>query len=225
MTLNPYDIEGFHARAIAAGRHRDIVGGRWDETGRIQMQILQAAGLKPQHRLLDIGAGALRLGCKAVPYLAAGHYWATDASRELMLTGRALELTDPDRLPEAHLIRDAVFSFDGVDRTITHAIAFAVFPHLPQTHLKQALKNLQRFEHLEVFLFTVFLAPNAKAAASALRQPDGVVTHAQRAPYHLLAENVAQMAAETGWRLERSEVVLPRGQVLFRARPGIEPSA
>ncbi|MBS0125565.1 class I SAM-dependent methyltransferase [Thetidibacter halocola] len=218
MTLNPYDKAGFHAEAIAKGRHRDVVGGRWDETGRAQMALLQEAGLRPGHVLLDIGAGALRLGCKAVPYLDPSHYWATDASRALMLAGRAAELPDPDRLPESHLVEDAAFDFPGVGQDITHAIAFAVFPHLPMAFLRRALTNLRRFDRLELLLFTVFLAPDADSAARPFRQPDGVVTHDLRPPYHLLAEDVAHFAHVTGWQVARVERMLPRGQVAFAAR-------
>lgn len=219
MSTNPYETAGFYDSAILAGRHRDIVGGRWDETGRIQMSVLLEAGLLPHHHLLDIGAGALRLGCKAVPYLEPGHYWATDASRAILLAGHRAELADPARLDPAQLIEDAQFAFPGVPGTITHAIAFAVFPHLPMAHLRRALTGLCRFDRLERFLFTVFLAPDAIAAANPYRQADGVVTHDTRAPYHILAEDVAHMAQGTGWRIARTDVMLPRGQVLFVAEP------
>ena len=170
MISNPYDAAGFHETAIASGRHRDAVGGRWEETGRIQMQILQDAGLEPGHHLLDIGAGALRLGCKAVPWMEAGHYWATDASRALMLAGRQAELEDPGRLGMDRLIEDARFDFPGVPDHITHAIAFAVFPHLPMAFLRRALVNLARFDRLERVLFTVFLVPDAATAARPCRR-------------------------------------------------------
>ena len=127
---NPYDVDGFHAEAIAAGRHRDVVGGRWEETGRVQMALLRDAGLLPHHHLLDIGAGSLRLGCKAVSYLEPGHYWATDASRALMLAGHAAELNEPARLNPDHLIEDARFDYPAVPGCITHAIAFAVWDYL-----------------------------------------------------------------------------------------------
>lgn len=195
------------------------MGGRWDETGRAQMAALLAAGLKPHHHLLDIGAGSLRLGCKAVTYLDPGHYWATDASREIMLAGHAAELPDRARLSTDHLILDRDFSFPGVPPLITHAIAFAVFPHLRIARLQAALTNLRGFPVLEKLLFTVFLAPDLTLAALPFRQRDGVVTHAAKAPYHLLAEDVAQVAVETGWHVERCATVLPRGQVLFRATP------
>ena len=54
---SPYLVPGFYDRALADGRHRDIVGGRWDETGRLQIALLTARGLQPHHHLLDIGAG------------------------------------------------------------------------------------------------------------------------------------------------------------------------
>jgi hypothetical protein len=219
VSKNPYETAGFYDTAIAAGRHRDIVGGRWEETGRIELEILQEAGLLPHHHLLDIGAGALRLGCKAVPYLEPGHYWATDAARALLLAGYHAELTDPARLDPAQLIEDADFSFPGIPDTITHAIAFAVFPHMPARHITRALINLRRFERLESFLFTVFLAPNATLAGLPYRQPDGVVTHLQRAPYHMLVDDLVRLARDVNWRVSQRDALLPRGQILFAAQP------
>ncbi|MFC4669602.1 class I SAM-dependent methyltransferase [Seohaeicola nanhaiensis] len=217
MPESPYEAPGFYDAAIAAGRHREIVGGRWDETGRVQMAALLDAGLQPHHVLLDVGAGSLRLGCKAVSYLDPGHYWATDASREILLAGHRAELDNPSRLDPSQLVQDADFAFPGVSEDITHAIAFAVFPHLRLERLEQALDSLKRFPRLECFLFTVFLAPSAEAAAGPVRQPDGVVTHRSRAPYHVLESEVADLAARHGWHVARQERMLPRGQVLFIA--------
>lgn len=218
--ISPYHQPGFYAEALARGRHRDIVGGRWEETGRLQLHLLQAAGLRPHHHLLDIGAGALRLGCKAVPWLDPGHYWATDLSADLMARGHATELADPARLPPGNLIEDGDFAFPGVPATITHAIAFAVFTHLPEVHLARALPVIrQRFPALECLLFTVFLAPDAETARAPRRQPDGVVTHPARAPYHSLAETVLAAAAAAGLDARLDPARLPRGQRLFLARP------
>ena len=219
LFTNPYETVGFYDSAISAGRHRAIVGGRWEETGRIELKVLREAGLLPHHHLLDIGAGALRLGCKAVPYLEPGHYWATDASRAIMLAGWRAELADPARLDPAQLVEDARFDFPGIPAHITHAIAFAVFPHLPFAQLHRTLTNLHRFERLDCFLFTVFLAPDPVALMTPYRQADGVVTHHNRAPFHFLEEDVNHLARSCGWRVARREVMLPRGQVLFAAQP------
>ncbi len=220
--ISPYLVPNFYADALAKGRHRDIVGGRWDETGRAQMAALRAEGLAPHHRLLDIGAGALRLGCKAVPYLDAGHYWATDLSGPLMQRGYDLELAHKDRLPPGHLIEDADFNFPCIPANIDYAIAFAVFTHLPADHLCRALTNLAaRFPTLQRLLFTVFLAPDATQATTQYRQPDGVVTHPNRAPYHLLADDVMRLTQACGFTAQRRDTQLPRGQTLFVASTSV----
>jgi hypothetical protein len=134
-----------------------------------------------------------------------------------MQRGYELELADPSRLPHAQLIEDADFSFSGIPNTITHALCFAVLTHLPQPYLQRCLGQVRSsFPALEKLLFTVFLAPENSAT---LRQPDGVVSHADRAPYHITTE-IAHLAAKTvGFSLHAQPTRLPRGQILFVALP------
>lgn len=180
------------------------------------MAALTLEGMTPDDHLLDIGCGALRLGHLAVPYLRPGHYWGTDASLALMRHGRATELPDPDRLPEDHLIEDAGFAYPGIPDRITLAIAFGVFTHLPAETLGPALQNLRRFTNLKAALFTVFLAPEG---ATATRQPDGVVTHPDRPPYHVPESFVEANIRAAGFVPARKPMLLPRGQVLWTATP------
>ncbi|MEY5038833.1 MAG: hypothetical protein RL472_1939 [Pseudomonadota bacterium] len=217
--VSPYHKPGFYAEALAAGRHRDIVGGRWEETGLIQMQILLHAGLEPQHQFLDIGAGSLRLGCRLVPYMQPDHYWATDLSGDLLRRGYDLELADKSRLSPDHLIEDANFAFPGLPATITHAMAFAVFTHLPLHHLAHGLCQIRAcFPALEWLMFTVFVAPD-DGFAKPHRQPDGVVTHPDRAPWHHRLSDVLKTAKTAGFQPEPLPTELPRGQLLIRATP------
>jgi hypothetical protein len=214
---SPYLVPGFYDRALRDGRHRDIVGGRWEETGRLQLALLQAHGMRPHHRLVDIGAGALRLGCKAVSYLDPGNYWATDASRALMLRGREAELPDPDRLPEDHLVEDADFAFPDLPPHADYLIAWGIFTHLPPDQTAEALTRIaRRWPAPRVILFTAFLAPEGQERA-ALRQPDGVVTHPDRPPWHMTETALHAMATAAGLTITRQPERLPRGQVLFRA--------
>ncbi len=181
------------------------------------MALLQSEGLAPHHRLLDIGAGAMRLGCRAVPFLDAGNYWATDASRALMLRGRSEELAEPSRLPKHHLIADDGFRYRGIPTGIDYAIAFAVFTHLPADRLGGALNRARiAFPRLQAFLFTVFLGPEGEGS---VRQADGVVTHPDRPPWHISEDAVRRMVEEASFDLRRRDDVLPRGQVCFVARP------
>lgn len=221
--ISPYHAPGFIPDAVEAGRHRAIIGGRWEETGWIQMKMLAEEGLRPKHRLLDIGAGPLRTGCRLVPLLNPGNYWATDLSGDLLRKGYATELTEGDRarLPRRQLVEDADFSFPGLPREFDYLLCFAVFTHLPMNHLRRGLIRVaQHFTRFDKFLFTVFLAPDAAASLGPVRQPDGVVTHGIRPPYHLLAEDVIHFGEQAGLRVEIRPNRLPRGQVLCVATRG-----
>lgn len=221
--ISPYHAPEFIPEAVGKGRHRAIIGGRWEETGWIQMKMLAEEGLRPKHRLLDIGCGPLRTGCRAVPMLNPGNYWGTDLSGTLMLKGYAEELSEGDRarLPRGQLVEDADFSFPGVPREFDYILCFAVFTHLPMNHLRRGLIRVaQHFTRFDKFLFTVFLAPDAAASLGPVRQPDGVVTHGIRPPYHLLAGDVTHFAAQAGLRVEIRPNRLPRGQVLCVATRG-----
>ena len=72
------------ADAVKAGRHRESVGGLWDQIGQLQFDFLVANGLRPEHKLLDIGCGSLRGGVKFVRYLQSGHYFGTDLNGSLL---------------------------------------------------------------------------------------------------------------------------------------------
>ena len=177
------------------------------------MAALLAQGMTPQDHLLDIGCGALRLGHMAVPSLKPGHYWGTDASLALMRHGRLHELPDPTRLPEDHLVEDATFALPGIPDSITLAIAFGVFTHLPHTALQTAITTLRRFPNLRATLFTTFLSD----ASGPTRQPDGVVTHPDRPPYHVPEARVVATIRTAGFIPKRLPTLLPRGQVLWSA--------
>jgi cyclopropane fatty-acyl-phospholipid synthase-like methyltransferase len=181
------------------------------------MAALLAAGMTPEDHLLDIGCGALRLGHLAVPFLEPGHYWGTDASLALMQHGRAVELADPDRLPPSHLVQDADFALPGIPDTITFAIAWGVFTHLPISAMDAALQSVAaRLPRLKALLFTVFLAPDSHYATP-FRQTDGVVTHPDRAPRHIRRTDVLRLAGKAGLTANQSLARLPRGQMLWIA--------
>lgn len=218
--LSPYLKPGFYDSALKNDKHRDIVGGRWEETALHQMQVLLDEGLDPHHHLLDIGCGCLRLGHRVLPYLAPGHYWGTDASHALMLRGWERELTPAlqDRLPVAQLIEDAIFAFPDLPERIDFAICWGVFTHLPAAMLPPALANLRaRAPALQKALITVFLAPEEERGP--FRQRDGVVTHPARPPYHRHAQAVEAEAKAAGWHLRWREDHLPRGQALAVLTP------
>jgi hypothetical protein len=60
---------------IEAGAHRKFVDRIWNEIGKLQFDFLRTHGLLRQHKLLDIGCGALRGGIHFINYLDPGNYY------------------------------------------------------------------------------------------------------------------------------------------------------
>ena len=52
---------------IATLGHRDYVGGRWEELGRLQFDFLCDHGLRPEHVLLDVACGEWLFELEAPP--------------------------------------------------------------------------------------------------------------------------------------------------------------
>lgn len=64
-------------RFLKEAHHRQY-GRPWG-MGRYLFEFVVEAGLRPEHRLLDFGCGALRLGILAIPYLEEGNYFGVDS--------------------------------------------------------------------------------------------------------------------------------------------------
>ena len=120
---DPYERELAECE-IDAGVHRDYVGGRWEELGRLQFRYLCSQGLLPHHRLMDIGCGSLRGGVHFAHYLDPGGYYGVDRNASLLKAGLDVELQAArvgpagqeldlrPKLDPSHLLHTALFEFD-----------------------------------------------------------------------------------------------------------------
>ena len=131
--------------AVSEGRHRELIGGLWDEMGSHQLRFLIEQGMTPQQRLLDIGCGSLRLGVRAIEYLEAEQYFGTDISAELIDAGLDRELDHSLRIkaPRSHFAVSEDFDFSFLPEPMDVAIAQSVFTHLPLNHLRRCLAKFQ----------------------------------------------------------------------------------
>jgi len=180
----PYAHELTDAQ-IAAGLHRGAVGGRWDEIGRWQFELMSKLGLKPDQRLLDVGCGALRGGLLFIRYLDPGNYYGLDINASLVKAGREVELPRAglvERRPQLLVSQNFEFSKFGV--TFPYALAVSVFTHLPINQIESCLVRLCAvLEPGGRFYATYFEAP-CRHAIDPLSQPDGFVSYSDRDPFH-----------------------------------------
>ena len=140
-----YDSDAATAAGVAQGLHREIIGGMWDEIGRLQSKFLIDHGLRPEHKLLDIGCGSLRGGLHFIPFLNPGNYWGVDINDSLLEAGWSIELKEAnlqDRQPREQLVCLKDFEFASLDAKFDFVLAQSVFSHLSFNRIRRCLSRL-----------------------------------------------------------------------------------
>lgn len=203
--------------AVSEGRHREIIGGLWDEMGQRQLDFLIDRGLRPEHRLLDIGCGSLRLGARAIPYLEPHRYFGTDINEALVRAGHREELSPVSQAcaPLSQFAFGPDFDFDFLPQPVDFAIAQSVFTHLPLNHLRRCLGRLAPHMVPGGRLFvTYFECVEGQELLGPIHQPPaGVVTHDHRDPYHYRLSDLEWAIDRAPWHFEPiGDWGHPRGQ-------------
>lgn len=141
---------------LAAIDPREAVGGMWDEIGPLQLDTLRLHGLRPDHRVLDVGAGCLRGGVHIAKYLDRNRYWATDLSQVLLDEGAQNLVTSGlgSRGARLRIARDFTFT-EVEDQKFDFVQAFGVFTDVPGDSIRECFANLVKV-----------MAPNGRVFAT-----------------------------------------------------------
>lgn len=189
---------------IATRAHRRRVGGYWERIGKLQFDFLIDRGLKPDHRLLDVGCGALRGGIHFIRYLDPCHYHGIDLNESLLRAGLEHELPAAgltDRLPEANLRQTDNFACAEFGVEFDFALAVSVFSHLPLNHIRLCLYQLSKATRPGACFYASFFE---LAEDVPLDQPvqqrtaKGPWTHTDRDPFHYRRADLEWAARSVG---------------------------
>jgi len=212
----------FAPEEIAAGVHREKVGGLWDAVGELQLSFLRVQGLTPGMKLLDVGCGSLRGGVRFVAFLDPDHYFGIDSDPALLAAGYDVEIAQRGlqaRLPRANLLQDETFAARRFGVVFDMAIAQSLFSHLPWNSIRRCLAEMALvLPPGASFYATFFECPEeSPAAATWIQEPGGVITYIDRDPYHYRPADLAACAGGLPWRFERiGDWGHPRGQRMAR---------
>lgn len=201
---------------IATGVHRELVGGLWDEVGTLQFDFLRAQGLLPQHRLLDVGCGALRGGIHFVRHLEPGHYYGLDLNASLLEAGQRELAAAGLGQRDARLLADDAFRAHRFGTTFDMAIAVSLFTHLPMNPIVRCLVEVARtLAPAARFYASYFEAPTTACLEPQRQSPGEIVTHYDHDPFHYAFDELRMMADLAGVRVLRvGDWGHPRGQLM-----------
>jgi hypothetical protein len=215
---NKYYDENYIQQQLKLGKHRQVIGGLWEEIGTLQLEFMQGRGLQPDDLLLDVGCGSLRGGVKFVEYLKRDHYFGIDISPSLLEAGYAQEIAPrqdlADKLPWANL--KCIDNFDAVSfgKQFDYALAQSVFTHLTLNSIRLCLENL----HPVVspggkFYATYFRITDDEPSGVSRPNEFGVVTCGHKDPYHYRIADFQHLIRGLPWTLdEELDWDHPRGQ-------------
>ena len=215
---NKYYDESYIQQQLGLGKHRQVVGGLWEEIGALQLEFMQGRGLRPDHLLLDVGCGSLRGGVKFVEYLNPSHYFGIDISPSLLEAGYAQEIAPrqdlADKLPAANLRCIDNFDATSFDKQFDYALAQSVFTHLTFNSIRLCLENLhQVVKPGGKFYATYFRITDDEPAGAPRPNEFGIVTCGHKDPYHYRVADFQYLIRGLPWRLdEELDWSHPRGQ-------------
>lgn len=181
----------------------------WLELGNRQFTYLRDRGLRPDHRMLEIGCGNLRAGWRFIEFLGEGAYTGVDISPEILLAAQ-------DTLAEQGLVAKRPYLMIVNDMSlkalpddhfdVVHA--HSVFSHTPIEIVEAALKGVRRVIRKDGFFDLTY---NKSA--------DGRYWGTLREDYFYPLEMLVRLAGEHGFAAEEMEGwVHPQSKLRLRPR-------
>ena len=184
---------------ILQNKHRDFIGGKWEEIGQLQYNFMLSQGLQPQHKLADIGCGCLRGGIHFIRYLETQNYYGLDLNASLITAANhEIKLAQLEAKKPQLLVNDK-FELDRFGQKFDFMLSISVFTHLPMNIIIRCLSEVQKNLAPDgKYYSTFFAAPSSAHTAQIAHQPGGITTNYDTDPFHYSLEEMSFMARIVG---------------------------
>ncbi|NBM17134.1 class I SAM-dependent methyltransferase [Streptomyces sp. GC420] len=180
----------------------------WERIGRMQYTYLvDGHGLRPGHRMLDIGCGNLRAGRLFIARLEPGDYYGIDISPHILFAAQRTLVREglQHKLPHLAVVQDLTLDFLPEGHfDVVHA--HSVFSHSPLPVIDECLAHVGRI-----------LAPGGFFDFT-FDRTTGAEHHVLREDFYYRTETLVALAARHGLRARFMEdwEKLPHGQSKIR---------
>ena len=198
--------------------HRNKIGGLWNEIGDLSYNFLIEQGLKPDHNLLDLGCGCLRVGIKLIPYL--DKYYGFDSNRTLLDKGLEIEIPLAeleDKLEHIYAYTNSNFDlseFKKCDIEFDYVFAMSLFTHLDSDSIELCLSNLKTVLSSDGKFFATYF--EVEDDIDLKEWGNDVTTSSSSDPYHYTFSEIQSIAKKSGFTVEKIiEFEHPRNQSML----------
>jgi ubiquinone/menaquinone biosynthesis C-methylase UbiE len=176
----------------------------FDTVGRLELEILKRAGLKPTDTLVDLGCGTGRLAIQVVPTLVGGQYTGIDISRSMLNEARKrIEKGVPDPPCRVSWIHQTTPVFELDDNSIDMMCAFSVINHMEHEdaylYFKEALRIVRPGGH---FVFSCLPISTERAREVFFKSASMDMQTRNRRVRHVITskELIADIVRLAGWK-------------------------
>ena len=163
--------------------------------------FLKEMGLKPSHKILDIGCGGGRLGYELINYLDESNYYGFDKEKnwieayEMAVVVNSLSEKRPNILL-TDCIKCNVDLKKGVE--FDYLYAYSVFTHIKEDLLKKFLNNLKPFFPIRAEMYATILVGDNDYTVG----PDHVDRSNEHVFIHYSLDYFNKLLNECGYYLE-----------------------
>lgn len=179
--------------------HRGFVGGLWKQLGQLQFTFLKEHGLKPSHKLLDIGCGCLRGGVHYIRYLDEGNYYGLDVNQSLIEAGIQELKKEALIVKQPILLVDNQFRLEKFGEKFDFMVSISLFTHLPMNIIIRCLSKAKT--HLKpegIYFSTFFEAPRSAYLEKLVQVPGEITSKYDSDPFHYSSEEMIWMGNTSG---------------------------
>ena len=184
--------------------HRLYTADYWEETIPLILKYLKFHDLKPNHKLLDLGAGGLRSALALVPYLESNNFYAIDINEYLLEDGYKYEIQGnnlQEKFPINHI--KVTHDYNGEDFNVKfdYVWSFSLWTHLDLNECDKCLFEISKIiKSGGIYLTTCFIVDNDKYNMIQERISDVVIkTHHSRDPYHHKLQDFIRIGNKNGF--------------------------
>ena len=184
---------------------------RWLALGEMQFDYLVGHGLRPEHRMLEIGCGNLRAGWRFIRHLEPGHYYGIDISPDILAAAQQtiVKMELQPKLPTLTPVGDLTLRFlPDAHFDVVHA--HSVFSHSPLSVIEECFAHVGRI-----------LAPDGRFDFT-FDRTEGEEHHVLREDFYYRTETLVALARKHGLeaRFMDDWEKLPHGQSKIRVTHG-----